>query len=112
MNRRQPSAADSSVAALVESFEIARSRTASLTAHMCWHGGVGHGYPSEVMGAAARLRERYGPESGSDDEYTMLSFAPSEYDWRDFLTVLPYCDLAYAQDGNENVIAEAVGTGA
>ncbi len=68
---------------------------ASLTLYMCWHGGVGHGYPQPVLDAAKRLRERHLPPGRSDEAYTSLTFAPSAPDVDDFLRVAPYCDLAY-----------------
>lgn len=72
----------------------------SLTVYMCWHSGVGHGYPADVLAAARRLRERHasGPASSCDDVYTSLTFAPSPQDCDDFLVIAPFCDLAYAAD--------------
>jgi hypothetical protein len=102
----QPSFDTSNIAAVVASFETARTRTASVTMYMCWHGGIGHDYPNEVMQAASRLRERHGAASGSDDDYTMLTLTPSETDWRDLLVVVPYCDWAYATDAAGDVLAE------
>jgi hypothetical protein len=79
---------------------------------MCWHGGAGHDYPVEVMQAAARLRDRHAGAGGSDEDYTSLTLEPSDEDWRDFLVVVPYCDQAYAEDAEGNVLAESEGAGA
>lgn len=89
---------------LVTLFEQVRDDTESLTLYMCWHGGTGHEFPDDVMRAAARLRD--GHMSSSDDDYTILTLRPSDDDWRDFLLVVPYCDMAYATDADGNLIAE------
>ncbi len=83
----------------------------SLTLYMCWHGGVGHGYPETVMDAARRLRERHMPPGRSDEDYTSVTFAPSAPDVEDFLSVAPYSDLAYATDASGRVLAEVSGAG-
>jgi hypothetical protein len=92
---------------LVARFEAARSRTATVMMYMCWHDGRGHEYPIEVMKAAARLRDRHGATTSSDDDYTMLFLRPTDADWEDFLLVLPYCDWAYAADETDDLVAEA-----
>ena len=66
--------------------------------YMCWHDGRGHDYPADVMQAAARLRGRHLPASGSDATYTSLAFVPAPDDLADFVLVAPYCDLAYADN--------------
>jgi hypothetical protein len=80
----------------------------SLTLYMCWHGGVGHGYPETVMDAARRLRERHMAQGASDD-YISLTFAPAAPDVEDFLSVAPYSDLAYVTDASGLVLAEVSG---
>lgn len=84
----------------------------SLTVHMCWHAGVGHDYPADVLEAAGRLRERHprATEPGWED-YTSLSFVPSLEDRDDFLTVAPVCDLAYATDGSDRLLGSVSGEG-
>ena len=84
----------------------------SLTVHMCWHSGIGNDYPAEALEAARRLRERHplATEPGWDD-YTSLTFAPSPEDHDDFLTVAPFCDLAYATDRSDQLLASLSGEG-
>lgn len=96
-------------AALRWALDVALPSASSLTVYMCWHGGSGHDYPAEALGAARRLRERH---AGSDDQYTMLTFEPSAEELRLFAEVAPYCDLAYATDGNDDVLADVSGEGA
>ena len=99
-------------AALRCAFDSVLPDSASLTVYMCWHSGVGHDYPTEVLEAARRLRERHlrATDSGWDD-YTSLSFVPSLEDRHDFLTVAPFCDLAYATDRSERLLASVSGEG-
>ena len=56
--------------------------------YMCWHGGLGHGYPQSVMDAAGRLRERHMPQVGSNEGYTALTFPVSPQDVRDRVRAL------------------------
>lgn len=79
-----------------------------MTVYMCWHGGHGHDYPSDVMQAATRLRSGH-TDAAMDDEYTSLTFEPTDDDVRDFILVGPYCDLAYASDASGEVLAEITG---
>ncbi len=105
-HERQPVPESVDRESLIVRFEAVRSRTASLTMYMCWHGGAGHDYPNEVMQAAARLRDRNSTTSGSDGDYTILTLEPSDADWRDFVAVVPYCDWAYAADATGGLLAE------
>jgi len=89
---------------VTQRFEHARADTVTVTLHMCWHAGMGHDFPGEVMQAAGRLRSSH--LTSPDDDYTTLHFAPSADDWNDILLVLPYCDLAYATDAQDQVIAD------
>lgn len=98
--------------ALEASLALVGPETTSVTVYMCWHGGTGHDYPADVMEAAWRLRERHSVGSGSDDDYTSLTFMPSEDDLSDFVLVAPYCDLAYATNANDEVLLEVSGEGA
>lgn len=79
--------------------------------YMCWHEGRGHDYPADVMFAAARLRERHVADSGSDDAYTSLTFAPAQDDLADFVLVAPYCDLAYADNAAGETVLWVSGEG-
>ena len=90
---------------VVQRFERARADTVTVTLHMCWHAGTGRGFPKEVMQAAGRLRSQHAVKQ--DDDYTSLQFPPSPDDWNDILLVLPYCDLAYATDAQDRVLADS-----
>ena len=100
-------------AALRCALEVVLPDAASLTVYMCWHSGTGHEYPVNVLDAAERLRQRHGeePGSGCDEQYTSLTFAPSFEDHRDFLEVAPFCDLAYATNPQDELLAEVTGEG-
>ncbi len=93
----------------IDALSRAVPSAASLTLYMCWHGGVGHGYPHTVMDAARRLRERHMTQGASDEDYTSLTFAPAAPDVEDFLSVAPYSDLAYVTDASGRVLAEVSG---
>ncbi len=80
--------------------------TSALTIYMCWHAGLGHDFPADVMQAAGRLRERHTVNSGSDDRHTSLTFMPSHDDVADFVRVAQFCDLAYATDAEGSVVLE------
>jgi hypothetical protein len=94
--------------ALASALDEVRPRIASLTLYMCWHGGYGHDYPRDVMQAAGRLRARHA-DGVPDEDYTSLTFEPSDEDLRDFILVASYCDLAYATDEAGEVLAEVSG---
>ena len=98
-------------AAVEAALVLDRSERTSLTVYMCWHGGTGHDYPADVMEAARRLRERHTVGSGSDDDYTSLTFRSSDDDLADFVLVAPYSDLAYATDADGAVLLEVSGDG-
>lgn len=97
--------------ALEAALALVEPELASLTVYMCWHRGAGHDYPADVLQAAGRLREQHAPNSGSDDDYTSLSFMPSHSDLADFGLVASYCDLAYATDGHGDVVFEVSAEG-
>ena len=99
----------SDAAPLAAALESLLPRIATLTLNMCWHGGVGHDYPLAVMQAARRLRQRDPSGGGPDAAYTSLDISPSSADLKDFMRVLPYCDLAYATDASGEVLAEFEG---
>lgn len=95
----------------LDALSRALPRAASLTIYMCWHGGLGHGYPQAVVDAAGRLRERHMPQVGSNQSYTALTFPASPDDVADFEAVAPFCDLAYLSDDCGEVLAEITGQG-
>lgn len=90
-------------------FSESLPRAASVTLHMCWHQGLGHDYPPEVMPAADRLRQQHLGGGDSDDNYTSVTFAPSASDLRDVMLLVPYCDLAYITDMAGTVLSEVTG---
>ena len=92
--------------ALRAALAVGLPATRALTVYMCWHAGLGHDFPADVMQAAGRLRERHTMNSGSDDQYTSVKFMPSNDDVADFVRVAPFCDLAYATDAEGNVVLE------
>jgi len=106
VRKREAKAAENDA---VDALRRAVPSAASLTLYMCWHGGVGHGYPQTVMDAAKRLRERHMAQGASDENYTSVTFAPIASDVEDFLSVAPYCDLAYVTDASGLVLAEVSG---